>query len=377
MTGSSNQIADQALNSTSSPTFNLLSVNNLLTIAEINNIDGSIPTINLTTTSKQLQILVYDGSATSANIILPNATTLQVGRKFQIALSSANNPGTESVVIYNFFSGDQLASLPSLLTPCSVTFTLLDNSASDGIWDVANELPIGASPGTILYYDSANWTPTAATYPVTTTINQILYSSANNVISEISTVNSSVLITSSGGVPSLSTTLPSGIAATNMALTTPNIGVATAASITFGGSVLSNYVARTAWTPTITFATPGDLSVSYATQVGFYSRIGSIVDVSFSLTFTPTYTTASGQISIAGLPLTSNSTANNNSFGTLVVSAPAFPALTTSLYCTIVPNSSSITLGAAGSGTSIVNFSVTQFTTGVARSVFGSIRYFV
>jgi hypothetical protein len=47
-----------------------------------------------------------------------------------------------------------------------------------------------------------------ATYPATTTINRILYSSNNNVIGEITAVNSAVLVTSAGGVPSLSTTLP-------------------------------------------------------------------------------------------------------------------------------------------------------------------------
>jgi hypothetical protein len=47
-----------------------------------------------------------------------------------------------------------------------------------------------------------------ATYPATTTINRILYSSNNSVIGEITAVNSAVLVTSAGGVPSLSTTLP-------------------------------------------------------------------------------------------------------------------------------------------------------------------------
>jgi hypothetical protein len=54
-----------------------------------------------------------------------------------------------------------------------------------------------------------------ATYPATTTINQLLYSSSANTIAGLATANSSVLVTSSGGVPSLSTTLP------NIALGTP------------------------------------------------------------------------------------------------------------------------------------------------------------
>ena len=47
-----------------------------------------------------------------------------------------------------------------------------------------------------------------ATYPATTTANQILYSSSANTIAGLSTANSSVLVTSGAGVPSLSTTLP-------------------------------------------------------------------------------------------------------------------------------------------------------------------------
>lgn len=45
-----------------------------------------------------------------------------------------------------------------------------------------------------------------ATYPATTTVNRILYSSSANVIGEITTANSGVLTTSSGGVPSIDTT---------------------------------------------------------------------------------------------------------------------------------------------------------------------------
>jgi len=42
-----------------------------------------------------------------------------------------------------------------------------------------------------------------ATYPSTTTVSQILYSSATNVVGEITTANNGVLITSNTGVPSL------------------------------------------------------------------------------------------------------------------------------------------------------------------------------
>jgi hypothetical protein len=50
-----------------------------------------------------------------------------------------------------------------------------------------------------------------ATYPTTTTINQLLYSSAANTITGLTTANSGVLITSSGGVPSIGSTLPTAV----------------------------------------------------------------------------------------------------------------------------------------------------------------------
>ena len=49
----------------------------------------------------------------------------------------------------------------------------------------------------------------------------------------LSSVNSAVFSTTSGGASQLSTTLPSGLSATDLSLTTPTLGAATATSITF------------------------------------------------------------------------------------------------------------------------------------------------
>src|SRR5882757_3950536 len=61
------------------------------------------------------------------------------------------------------------------------------------------------SLGQLLQSKGASADPayTTATYPATTTINQILYSSSNNTIAGLSTVNNGLLITSSSGVPSI------------------------------------------------------------------------------------------------------------------------------------------------------------------------------
>lgn len=80
-------------------------------------------------------------------------------------------------------------------------------------------------------------------------------------------------------------------------------GGITADSINFGDESLSEYDEGT-FTPTFTFQTAGDLSVSYNVQDGVYTRIGDVVFCRLTLECTPTFTTASGAAFIGGLPFT-------------------------------------------------------------------------
>lgn len=60
---------------------------------------------------------------------------------------------------------------------------------------------------------------------------------------------------------------------------------------------------NSAFTPTVTFTTPGDLSVSYSVQQGWYKRFLGMVYIALALRFTPTFTTASGDLRVGGLPV--------------------------------------------------------------------------
>ena len=62
------------------------------------------------------------------------------------------------------------------------------------------------------------------------TASQLLFVSSPNNVGGLATANNGVLVTSAGGVPSISATLPSGLAATNLALTTPTLGGTTLAT---------------------------------------------------------------------------------------------------------------------------------------------------
>jgi hypothetical protein len=66
------------------------------------------------------------------------------------------------------------------------------------------------------------------------------------------------------------------------------------------------------WTPTLSFTTPGNLSVTYIRNVGSYKKIGAQVIANCSIvTATFTHTTASGNATITTLPFTTAATYYN------------------------------------------------------------------
>jgi len=79
-------------------------------------------------------------------------------------------------------------------------------------------------------------------------------------------------------------------------------------AINFGDEDLDTYD-EGEWSPSLSFATPGDQSIAYSTQLGYYTRIGNLVHVVGRLqTSTFTHSTASGNLQITGLPFTVSST---------------------------------------------------------------------
>ena len=77
-----------------------------------------------------------------------------------------------------------------------------------------------------------------ATYPATTTINQILYSSSNNIIAGLSAGNDGALITGATGIPSISSTLPVAVQLNITQLGAITVGTWNGAVIgmTYGGT---------------------------------------------------------------------------------------------------------------------------------------------
>lgn len=79
---------------------------------------------------------------------------------------------------------------------------LMSGASGAPSWSTATYPATAGTSGTILRSNGTNWVNTTATYPTTTTAYRILYSSAANVIGEITSANSSLLTTNGSGIPS-------------------------------------------------------------------------------------------------------------------------------------------------------------------------------
>lgn len=91
-----------------------------------------------------------------------------------------------------------------------------------------------------------------ATYPATTTANQLLFSSATNTVGGLSTANSGVLVTNSTGVPSISGPLTNGQIIVGNTGATPTAATITGGTgisvINGGGTITINSTGGLTWT---------------------------------------------------------------------------------------------------------------------------------
>lgn len=91
---------------------------------------------------------------------------------------------------------------------------------------------------------------------------------------------------------------------------TPNISINAATGVAAGSMSAADKAkldllvyATGTWTPTMTFATPGNLAVTYNLRQGTYTQIGRKVCLDFVIgTASFTHTTAAGEFRISGLP---------------------------------------------------------------------------
>tara|TARA_B100000900_G_C20500156_1_gene683364 strand:+ start:100 stop:714 length:615 start_codon:yes stop_codon:yes gene_type:complete len=162
------------------------------------------------------------------------------------------------------------------------------------------------------------------------------------------------------------TTITSG----NLVIGTSGNGIDFSATSDASGQtseLLDDYEEGT-WTPTFN---TGYSSVTYVSQVGRYTKIGNIVELKFFLQTSST--SASGNLSITGLPFTSGNNSINNNVGIIHVQSNSGTLSTDSPICRLGTNSTTIFIQTQGTtsmnsmagselGNGIMNGSITYFT---------------
>lgn len=116
------------------------------------------------------------------------------------------------------------------------------------VWTDSDSLEVlpGTATARRMFQSGALAAPSwsTATWPTTTTVNGILYSSSNNVVGQILTGNNGVLITSPGGIPSISSILPS-VVQDNITRLGTIVNIGTPLGVAFGGTGIANPTAYT------------------------------------------------------------------------------------------------------------------------------------
>jgi hypothetical protein len=126
------------------------------------------------------------------------------------------------------------------------------------------------------------------------------------------------------------------------------------------------------WTPTITFGTVGDLSVSYSSQVGKYTKIGNLVTAHFEIiTSAFTFTTSSGQFQIKGWPV--NIAASVFHVGSLLMSGWTLASV--SSLALEVASTTAVVVVASRSATTTKVLGTPEVPTGGSIVLVGDIAY--
>lgn len=136
---------------------------------------------------------IIPGVVTPPGTTTSKATLQQVVNLFKTTIVTPANGGI-------LFSD---ATQVQLLAPTATANQLLMSGANTSpSWSTATFPATAGTAGTILRSNGTNFVNTTATYPTTTTVDQILYSSATNTIGGITTGAEGVLVTNSFGTPS-------------------------------------------------------------------------------------------------------------------------------------------------------------------------------
>ena len=241
---------------------------------------GSTPAIDISasyvgqssiTTLGTISTGVWNGSVITGTYggtgVNNGASTITIGGNLTLSGAFASTFTFTGITTVTFPQSGTLATtaqLPSLPLSLANGGTNANLTASNGGIVYSNASAFAVLSGTAtagqMLQSGASTTPawSTSTYPATNAVNTLLYASSANVMGALATANSAVLVTSAGGAPSLSTTLP------NINIGTPSAGVLTN---TTGGGGLRSFQVFTTGTGA-TYTKPANVTSIYVEVIG-------------------------------------------------------------------------------------------------------------
>lgn len=191
------------------------------------------------------------------------------------------------------------------------------------------------------------------------------------------------LLATVGPASGITVTPAGNISSTNVQgalaeLDTEKAAIASLANVALSGAGVDMVTNGVAWTPVLTFATPGNLAVTYATQFGRYHQLSSnLVLVQFNISTSAfTFTTASGNLQITGLPFTDANLAALRMSGSCSwggINKAGYSQLSLGM-----PNNNSLfQLSASGMGQAIAAVTAADTPTGGSISLIGEVIIFL
>jgi hypothetical protein len=291
----------------STPTFPNTATSNKALVGDGTNVVLSTPTIPLTSSPSANKVMVGDGTnwvASTPTVPLtssPAANKVLVGDATNWVASTPTVPLTSSPSAGKVMIGDGtnwVASTPTYPNASATSGKILISDGTNFVSSTPTYPNASATAGKVIRSDGTNYVSWSSTIPDTFSQGDVIYASAANVFSALAktaTANSFLKNSGTSNNPAWSTISASALSdgttgsgaivlATSPALVTPTLGVATATSVTFGGTAISTFATGT-FTPTIAFG-GASTGVAYSQQVGTYTQINKRVFYTIAITLT-------------------------------------------------------------------------------------------